>query len=120
MSSPRPETRCRPWSQLTPRANLTWRGRYNVYGRMRAYLDPLRKGEGVETIPDFDHWKETRTETREEGTLADNASVWKSPQPLQNLIIDQDNPTQAFQLASSFLKTSAFGARQGPHNAAPA
>ena len=46
-----------------------------------------------------------------------NASVWNSPEPLQDLIIQQDNPTQPFQLAPAYLKSSIVGARQGPYNA---
>ncbi len=97
--------------------NLTWRGRSNLYGRMRTYLEPMQKGEGAVTIDDFGRWKDTPSEVREVDTVQATKTVWQSPQPLQDLIIQQDNPTQAFQLATAFLKSSLFGARQGPYNA---
>jgi len=97
--------------------NLTWRGRSNLYGRMRTYLEPMQKGEGTETIDDFGRWKDTPSEVREVDTVPATKSVWKSPQPLRDLLIEQDNPTQPFQLATAFLKSSFFGARQGPYNA---
>ncbi len=97
--------------------NLTWRGRSNLYARMRAYLQTTRKGEGAETIDDFARWKETSSEVREVDTVPAVTSVWKSAQPLQELIIEQETPTQAFQLAAQFLKMSSFGARQGPYKA---
>src|SRR5271165_2295835 len=97
--------------------NLTWRGRTNLYGRMRTYLEPTQKGEGAETIDDFGRWKDTPSEVREVDTIPVTTAVWTSPQPLQDLLIEQDNPTQPFQLAATFLKLSPFGARQGPYNA---
>ncbi|MGO8898615.1 MAG: protein kinase domain-containing protein [Isosphaeraceae bacterium] len=97
--------------------NLTWRGRSNLYGRMRTYLEPMQKGEGAETIDDFGRWKDTPIEVREVDTVLATTSVWKSPQPLRDLLIEQDNPTEAFQLATAFLKSSIFGARQGPYGA---
>ncbi len=97
--------------------NLTWRGRSNLYGRMRTYLEPMQKGEGAEPIDDFGRWKDAPSEVREVDTVLASNSVWKSPQPLQDLLIEQDNPTQPFQLATAFLKSSIFGARQGPYNA---
>ena len=39
--------------------NLIWRGRSNLYGRIRAYLEPIQKIEGAETIVDFDRWRDT-------------------------------------------------------------
>ncbi len=84
---------------------------------MRTYLEPMQKGEGAETIDDFGRWKDTPSEIREVDTVLATNSVWKSPQPLQDLLIEQDNPTQPFQLATAFLKSSFFGARQGPYNA---
>ena len=84
---------------------------------MRTYLEPMQKGEGAETIDDFGRWKDTPSEVREVDTVLATKSVWKSPQPLRDLLIEQDNPTQAFQLATAFLKSSLFGARQGPYNA---
>ena len=49
--------------------NLTWRGRSNLYGRMRTYLEPMQKGEGAETIDDFGRWKDTPSEVREVDTV---------------------------------------------------
>ena len=98
-------------------AQLDLRGRSNLYGRMRTYLEPMQKGEGAETIDDFGRWKDTPSEIREVDTVLATNSVWKSPQPLQDLLIEQDNPTQPFQLATALLKSSFFGARQGPYNA---
>ncbi len=97
--------------------NLTWRGRTNLYGRMHTYLEPMQKGEAAETIDDFGHWRNTPSEVREVDTALANTSVWRSPQPLQDLLIEQDDPTQHFQVAAEFLKSSFFGARQGPYNA---
>ena len=57
--------------------NLTWRGRSNLYGRMRTYLEPMQKGEGAETIDDFGHWKDTPSEVREVDTVLADTSVWK-------------------------------------------
>ena len=97
--------------------NLTWRGRSNLYGRMRTYLEPMQKGDSGETIDDFGRWKDTPSEVREVDSVLAGNSVWKSPQPQQDLLIEQDNPTQHFQLATSFLKAATFGARQGPYSA---
>jgi hypothetical protein len=97
--------------------NLTWHGRSNLYTRMRVYLEPTRKGEGAETIDDFARWKDTPGEVREVDTVLASTPVWKSTQPLQDLVIEQDNPTQAFQLATAYLQSSVFGARQGPYGA---
>ncbi len=97
--------------------NLTWRGRYNLYSRIRAFLEPTRKSEAARGIEDFDHWKETPSEVRELGTEQVAAALWRSSQPWQELLIEQDNPTQAFQLASAFLKSPLTGARQGPYGA---
>ncbi len=97
--------------------NLTWRGRHNLYGRVRTYLEPMQKGEASEPIESFGQWKDTTGEVREVDTLPADTAVWSSPEPLQDLIIQQENPTQAFQLATRFLKVAFFGARQGPYNA---
>ena len=94
--------------------NLTWRGRSNLYSRMRSYLEPTGKAEGAEAIDDFNRWKETPTEAREVDSILAFSSVWKSAKPLQDLLIEQENPTQAFHLAEALLKTAAVGARVGP------
>jgi serine/threonine-protein kinase len=96
--------------------NLVWRGRHNLYGRMRSYLEPTQKGEGAGPIDDFGQWTDTLGEVREVDTSLADTTVWISPEPLQDLILQQDNPTQPFQLATRFLNISPFGARQGPFN----
>ena len=93
---------------------MTWRGRSNLYAKIGAYLESTRKGDGRETITDFEHWQETATEVREKGSVVAATPVWKAAQPLQRLIIDQEDPTRAFALASAYLKSSSYGARQGP------
>ncbi len=94
--------------------NLAWHGRSNLYARMRAYLEPTGKAEGAEAIDDFGRWKDTPTEVREVDSILASTSVWRSAQPLQELLIEQENPTQAFHLAASYLRSSTFGARVGP------
>jgi serine/threonine-protein kinase len=94
--------------------NLTWRGRSNLYARMGSYLEPTRPVEGAEAIRDFERWKETRNGYREIGSTLTSNAVWKSPNPLQDLVLEQENPTQAFQLAASFVQKASYGARQGP------
>jgi serine/threonine-protein kinase len=95
--------------------HLNWRGRGNLYGRMRAYLESTPKGEGAQFINDFNRWKETATEVRELDWALASTPVWRSTQARRDLIIEQDNPTQAFQLASAFLQSSVVGARRGPY-----
>ncbi|MBV8486973.1 MAG: hypothetical protein JO161_01720, partial [Planctomycetaceae bacterium] len=95
--------------------HLNWHGRGNLYSRMRAYLESTRKGESSQIIDDFNRWKETATEVRELDWALATAPVWRSTQARRDLIIEQDNPTQAFQLASGFLKSSIVGARRGPY-----
>jgi len=95
--------------------HLNWRGRGNLYTRMRAYLESTRKGQSSQIIDDFDRWKETATEVRELDWTLSPTPVWRSTQARQDLIIEQDNPTQAFQLAPGFLKSSIVGARRGPY-----
>ncbi len=93
---------------------LTWRGRSNLYSKIGTYLESIRKGDGREAITDFKHWQETASEVRENGSVVAATPVWKAAQPLQRLIIDQEDPTRAFALAADFLKSSSYGARQGP------
>ncbi|MGC8644106.1 MAG: serine/threonine-protein kinase, partial [Isosphaeraceae bacterium] len=95
--------------------NLLWRGRSNLYSRMRAYLEPIQKLEGAEEIIDFKRWQETQTEVREVDTLVVSKPVWKSAHPLQELVIELEDPSHAFLLADEYARPARFGARQGPH-----
>ena len=95
--------------------NLVWRGRSNLYSRVRAFLEPILKLEGAQAIVDFNRWKETATEVREVDTTVVSKPVWKSAHPLQELVIEQEDPSLAFRLDDEFAHLSRFGARQGPH-----
>jgi serine/threonine-protein kinase len=97
--------------------NLIWRGRSNLYSRIHAYMEPTQNVEGAERVDEFSRWKETPSEVREVDTIVASAPVWKSPQPLRDLVIEQGDPTQAFLLDPAFLQSSFFGARQGPYGA---
>jgi serine/threonine-protein kinase len=97
--------------------NLTWRGRSNLFGRMRAFLESTRRSENGQTITDFARWKEADIDVREEDSESLTAQVWRSAQPLQQLLIEQDDPTRSFELAAEFLRSSSYGARQGPFGA---
>jgi serine/threonine-protein kinase len=95
---------------------LAWHGRANLYSRIRAFLEPNNDVEGAEAIDDFDHWKSGSPEIREVDSVLESTSVWNSPQPLQELVIERDNPTLAFQLAQKYSQMIC-GARQGPYGA---
>jgi hypothetical protein len=97
--------------------NLTWRGRSNLYGKLRAYLESTGKAEGTEAIIDFARWKDAGPEIEEIGSTAVARPVWSSPQPLRDLVIEQENPTQAFELAPAYAQLMTFGVRQGPFGA---
>ena len=49
--------------------------------------------EGAEVIDDFGRWKESPTEVREVGSVLASTSVWRSAHALQDLLLDQENPT---------------------------
>jgi serine/threonine-protein kinase len=95
--------------------NLIWHGRANLYGRIRAFLESFQKLEGGEPIVDFDRWRDTLTEPRETDSRAVSSAVWRSPHPLQELVLEQEEPSLAFRLADEFTQAPRFGARQGPY-----
>jgi serine/threonine-protein kinase len=97
--------------------NLIWRGRSNLYSRISTYMKPTQNAVGAEAIEDFGRWRESASEVREVDTIVESASVWKSPQPLRDLVIEQGDPTQAFLVAPAYLRSTFFGARQGPYGA---
>jgi serine/threonine-protein kinase len=97
--------------------NLAWHGRSNLYSRIRAYLEPTGGIQSAERIVDFAHWKDASSEIREVDSVLAATSVWNSPQPLQDLVIERDNPTQAFQLSDTYSQSMICGARQGPYGA---
>lgn len=96
--------------------SLSWRGRGNLYSGLRAYLESTRGEEGFPATIDFANWRDASLDVQERGTLAVVEPVWKSPSPLRTLVIDQDDPTPAFDLAARYRGQPAFyGVRKGPH-----
>jgi serine/threonine-protein kinase len=94
--------------------DLIWHGRSNLYARIGAYLQSTRKGEGREAIVDFSRWEDPTNQVREKDSTTVSTSVWMAPQPLQKLVIDQEDPTRAFELATVYQQGPGYGARQGP------
>jgi serine/threonine-protein kinase len=94
--------------------NIQWLGRSNLYGKIGAYLEATRKSDGLERITGFSQWENNGSEVREKGSMSSSESVWKETQPIQKLIIDQEDPTRAFEVADHYLAKSSFGAREGP------
>lgn len=97
--------------------NLTWNGRSNLYGPFDVYQE--NDGEtsrGADSIRDFDRW--TEATGREVRSLLVSAPIWRSADPAQDLALDLDDPTRAFQLAATLPGDSAqLGARRGPFGA---
>ncbi|QEH37877.1 Serine/threonine-protein kinase PrkC [Aquisphaera giovannonii] len=97
--------------------DLEWQGRSNLYYRVRTFLKPTREADEARAIDDFDDWRDAPGEIRETDSLVANSPVWNSARPLQDLIIEQGDPTEAFSLSPALLATDYYGARQGPYGA---
>ncbi len=94
--------------------NLSWRGRSNLYSQIGLYMtSPGAEGRS-EKIDVFSRWCETANELRETGSEVWPESVWESPDPLQALLVQRDNPTRVFLLSSTITAQTDVGARQGP------
>ena len=95
--------------------NLSWRGRGNLYSGLSAYLEPTRDGGSFPAITDFAAWRDSHIEVHETGdTSAVEDPVWKVPNPLQMLLIEQDDPTPAFELAARYRqRTEPYGCAPG-------
>ena len=94
--------------------NLTWRGRSNLYSGVGVYLAYSGRDDRLEPTTDFARWRETPTDLREAGTVAQATSVWDAADPAQALLAETDNPTRVFLLSSTITSRSDIGARQGP------
>ncbi|WP_165227409.1 serine/threonine-protein kinase [Aquisphaera insulae] len=97
--------------------DLTWQGRYNLFYRIRTFLKPTGEADESQAIDDFGSWCEAGSALRETDTILARSPVWNSPRPLQELTIDQENPTEAFTLSSEYGSRRSFGVRQGPYAA---
>ena len=97
--------------------NLTWNGRSNLFGRFDVYLETDGDNSmGADSIRDFDRWSEAPG--REVRSLVVTSPIWRSADPAQDLALDLDDPTRAFQLAAVLPGDSAqLGARRGPFGA---
>jgi serine/threonine-protein kinase len=96
--------------------NLSWRGRSNLYSGIRPYLQSTRKGYEVQEIDGFAVWQDAAIDVREKGSRDVASSVWDTATPLQKLVIDQEDPTRAFELSPEYRSGPTFyGAHQGPH-----
>jgi hypothetical protein len=94
--------------------NVIWRGRSNLYFGIRAFMASTEPGDRFPAVEGFAQWAETPAEIREVGSHLAASSVWRSADPLRELLLDRDDATRAFQIAPEFLAISTFGARQGP------
>ncbi|MGO9919282.1 MAG: protein kinase domain-containing protein [Isosphaeraceae bacterium] len=94
--------------------NLSWRGRYNLYSQIGLYLTSPGAEGRTEKIDQFARWCETANELRETGSQVWPDSVWESPDPLQSLLVQRDNPTRVFLLAPTITAQTDVGARLGP------
>jgi len=94
--------------------NLSWRGRSNLYSQIGLYLTSTTAEARTETIDQFSRWCQAANELREAGSQVWPDSVWESPDPLQSLLVQRDNPTRVFLLAPAITAQSDVGARQGP------
>jgi len=94
--------------------NLSWHGRSNLYSQIGTFLASAAADGHTEKIDQFSRWRDTVNELRETGSEVSNGSVWESPDPLQALLVQRDNPTRVFLLAPAITAQSDVGARQGP------
>jgi serine/threonine-protein kinase len=94
--------------------NLTWHGRSNLYSRIGLFLTSTGADGRSEKIDQFSRWCETVNELRETGSQVWPDSVWESSDPIQSLLVQRDNPTRVFLLASAIAAQTDVGARQGP------
>ena len=97
-------------------ANLTWHGRSNLFGSFDVYLEADDDDDRADAIRDFDRWSELPG--REVRSLLVSSPIWRSADPAQDLALDLDDPTRAFQLAAVLPDDSIQrGARRGPFGA---
>ena len=97
--------------------NLVWNGRSNLYGKLDAFLTVAGEDDVEVDVSDFEHWRETPSDIREVQSTAARSRVWESSDPAQDLAFEPDNPTRAFQLATSSSQSSRRGASRGPFGA---
>jgi serine/threonine-protein kinase len=93
---------------------LDWRGRQNLYGKVRTFLQPTGTQSSGKAIDSWAQWEEERDSLRESGSALAASRVWQDADPTQALTRDEPNPTRAFQLAASIPGRVDVGAREGP------
>lgn len=98
-------------------ANLSWHGRDNLFGPFDVFLEAEGDdGDRADSVRDFDRWIDAPGREVRSDLIA--PPVWKSADPAQDLALDLDDPTRAFQLAAAPPDDSTQrGARRGPFGA---
>jgi serine/threonine-protein kinase len=96
---------------------LDWRGRGNLYGRLRTFLQPTGARSGRGPVRDAAQWADSLADVRETGSTATEARVWDETDPAESLAQESQNPTRAFRLSRSSSTPPGVGVRQGPFGA---
>ena len=78
--------------QVADPRNLSWQGRYNLYGPISSYLATTPGSAERIAITDFAAWEQTPTELRESASRVATNPVWEAPDPL--LALDRSANTR--------------------------
>ena len=108
----RPDAAAAPLQVADPR-NLSWQGRYNLYGPISSYLATTPGSAERIAITDFAAWEQTPTELRESASRVATNPVWEAPDPLLAATGRANTPTRVFLLQSAEYAASGTSAPPG-------